>query len=145
MSKKTSGGPRGLPRQKKKRWTSAKVDVTRNPSVQTTLAIPLSATLAILLTRNPSVQAKVDVTRNPSVQPEYGVGGFPTLKWFVNGELSRLSVDARTSHGLVEFCKKNTGGTQFTSQVTCFTSAKVQIVTPQELLQTAGRWRLRSA
>jgi hypothetical protein len=91
----------------------------------------------------------VDVTRNPSVQPEYGVGGFPTLKWFVNGELSRLSVDARTSHGLVEFCKKNTGGTQFTSQVTCFfTRAKVQIVTPEELLQTSdatGPWRLRSA
>ena len=129
---------------KKKRWTSAKVDVTRNLSVQATLAIPLS-TLAIPLTRNPSVQAKVDVTRNPSVQPEYGVGGFPTLKWFVNGELSRLSVDARTSHGLVEFCKKNTGGTQFTYQVTCFTSAKVQIVTLEELLHTAGPWRLRSA
>ena len=130
--------------KKKKRWTSAKVDLTRNPSVQATLAIPLSATLAIPLTRNPSVQAKVDVTRNPSVQPEYGVGGFPTLKWFVNGELSRLSVDARTSHGLVEFCKKNTG-TQFAPQITCFTSTKVQILTPEDLLQTAGLWRQPSA
>jgi len=54
--------------------------------------------------------AKVDVTRNPSVQPDYGVSGFPTLKWFVNGKLSRLSVDARTSDGLVAFCKKNTDG-----------------------------------
>jgi protein disulfide-isomerase A1 len=57
----------------------------------------------------------VDVTRNPSVQQEYGVGGFPTLKWFVNGKLSRLSVDARSSDGLVTFCKKNTDGGPVTS------------------------------
>ena len=58
---------------------------------------------------------KVDVTRNPSVQQEYGVAGFPTLKWFVNGKLSRLSVDARTADGLVSFCKKNTDGGPVTS------------------------------
>lgn len=59
--------------------------------------------------------AKVDVTRNPSVQADYGVAGFPTLKWFVDGKLSRLDVQARTSDALVSFCTKNTDGGPVTS------------------------------
>ena len=59
--------------------------------------------------------AKVDVTRNPSVQADYGVAGVPALKWFVNGKLSRLDVQARTSDALVSFCNKNTDGGPVTS------------------------------
>ena len=52
----------------------------------------------------------MDVTRNPSVQGEYGVEGFPTLRWFVNGKPSRLIVEARSAEALVAFCKRNSDG-----------------------------------
>ena len=52
--------------------------------------------------------AEVDVTQHSSVQAEYGIAGFPTLKWFVNGKESRLTVEARSAEELVAFCTKNT-------------------------------------
>ena len=51
--------------------------------------------------------AEVDVTQHSSVQAEYGIAGFPTLKWFVNGKESRLTVEARSAEELVAFCTKN--------------------------------------
>ena len=34
----------------------------------------------------PLVQSQVDATAEPALGEKYGVQGYPTLKWFVDGE-----------------------------------------------------------
>jgi len=51
-----------------------------------TLAPEYAAAAATLKANNPSVPlAKVDATENKELGSRFGVQGFPTLKWFVNG------------------------------------------------------------
>jgi protein disulfide-isomerase A1 len=52
--------------------------------------------------------AKVDATQHPKSAEHYGVQGYPTLKWFVNGESSEYG-GGRTSKDIVSWISKKTG------------------------------------
>jgi protein disulfide-isomerase A1 len=52
--------------------------------------------------------AKVDATENSKCAGEYGVRGYPTLKWFVNGEATEYT-GGRTADTIVSWIKKKTG------------------------------------
>lgn len=54
------------------------------------------------------VIAKVDATAENDLASKFGVKGFPTLKWFVNGEVSDYS-GGRTEATIVTWLKKKTG------------------------------------
>jgi len=54
------------------------------------------------------VIAKVDATAEKESAEKYGVQGFPTLKWFVNGVVSEYG-GGRTADTIVSWVKKKTG------------------------------------
>jgi len=56
----------------------------------------------------PVALAKVDATENAESAQEYEVRGYPTLKWFVNGEISEYA-GGRTSNEIVNWVVKKTG------------------------------------
>eukprot|EP00612_Vaucheria_litorea_P007495 CAMPEP_0171471622 /NCGR_PEP_ID=MMETSP0946-20130122/812_1 /TAXON_ID=109269 /ORGANISM="Vaucheria litorea, Strain CCMP2940" /LENGTH=479 /DNA_ID=CAMNT_0012001143 /DNA_START=9 /DNA_END=1448 /DNA_ORIENTATION=+ len=52
--------------------------------------------------------AKVDATAETKSAADYGVRGYPTLKWFVNGEDTEYT-GGRTADSIVSWIKKKTG------------------------------------
>eukprot|EP00339_Tiarina_fusa_P001184 CAMPEP_0117033400 /NCGR_PEP_ID=MMETSP0472-20121206/23865_1 /TAXON_ID=693140 ORGANISM="Tiarina fusus, Strain LIS" /NCGR_SAMPLE_ID=MMETSP0472 /ASSEMBLY_ACC=CAM_ASM_000603 /LENGTH=561 /DNA_ID=CAMNT_0004742301 /DNA_START=12 /DNA_END=1697 /DNA_ORIENTATION=+ len=56
----------------------------------------------------PVVLAKVDATKHEKGAQEYGVEGFPTLKFFVDGEALEYS-GGRVEAEIIEWCKKRSG------------------------------------
>jgi protein disulfide-isomerase A1 len=54
------------------------------------------------------VIAKIDATEEKKSAQDYGVEGFPTLKWFVNGKVNDYS-GGRTADTIVTWIKKKTG------------------------------------
>ena len=54
------------------------------------------------------ILAKVDATTESKSAGEYGVQGFPTLKWFVKGKALEYS-GGRTSETIINWVKKKTG------------------------------------
>jgi len=56
----------------------------------------------------PFFLAKVDATEQKKVAEEFGVQGFPTLKWFVDGKASDYS-GGRTAETIVSWIQKKTG------------------------------------
>jgi len=54
------------------------------------------------------VIAKCDATAETEAAKKYGVQGFPTLKWFVNGEVSDYG-GGRTEPTIISWVKKKTG------------------------------------
>jgi protein disulfide-isomerase A1 len=54
------------------------------------------------------VLAKVDATAETKSAEQHGVQGFPTLKWFVNGQATEYG-GGRTSDTIVQWIKKKTG------------------------------------
>eukprot|EP00298_Acanthocystis_sp_HF-20_P003981 c14327_g1_i1.p1 GENE.c14327_g1_i1~~c14327_g1_i1.p1 ORF type:complete len:503 (+),score=225.89 c14327_g1_i1:61-1509(+) len=56
----------------------------------------------------PAVLAKLDATENSESAQEHGVRGYPTLKWFVNGESSEYG-GGRTAAEIVNWVVKKTG------------------------------------
>lgn len=51
---------------------------------------------------------KVDATENSEVAKKYGVQGYPTLKWFVNGEPTDYT-GGRTKDDIIQWIKKRSG------------------------------------
>lgn len=64
----------------------------------------------------PFFVAKVDATEQKKVAEEFGVQGFPTLKWFKNGESSDYQ-GGRTADAIVSWILKKTGPPSL--EVTC--------------------------
>ncbi|KAG2446641.1 hypothetical protein HYH02_008213 [Chlamydomonas schloesseri] len=56
-----------------------------------------------------AVIAKVDATQEESLGQKFGVQGYPTLKWFVDGELASDYNGPRDADGIVGWVKKKTG------------------------------------
>merc|ERR1711968_25394 len=62
-----------------------------------------------LAAKDPPISiANVDATEESAVAEEYEVRGYPTLKWFVNGEASEYS-GGRTADEIVQWVVKKTG------------------------------------
>jgi len=62
-----------------------------------------------LAAKDPPISiAKVDATEESAVAEEYEVRGYPTLKWFVNGEASEYT-GGRTADEIVQWVVKKTG------------------------------------
>lgn len=55
------------------------------------------------------VIGKVDATVESDLGQKFGVQGYPTLKWFVDGELASDYSGPRDSDGIVRWVKKKTG------------------------------------
>lgn len=55
------------------------------------------------------VVGKVDATVEPEMAKKFGVSGYPTLKWFVDGELVSDYGGPRESAGIANWIKKKTG------------------------------------
>jgi len=71
---------------------------------------PEYASAAETLSKNdpPFALAKVDATEQKKVAEEFGVQGFPTLKWFHNGEATEYQ-GGRTADTIVAWILKKTG------------------------------------
>jgi protein disulfide-isomerase A1 len=52
---------------------------------------------------------KVDATQEADLAQKYGVNGYPTIKWFVDGEVAMDYSGARDADGIVRWVKKKTG------------------------------------
>ncbi|KAG2485578.1 hypothetical protein HYH03_015739 [Edaphochlamys debaryana] len=75
-----------------------------------TLKPHYSKAATILKTAAPDVViAKVDATVEESLGTKFGVQGYPTLKWFVDGELASDYNGPREADGIVGWIKKKTG------------------------------------
>jgi len=69
--------------------------------------------------------AKVDATEEKKAASDFGVEGFPTLKWFVNGKPNEYT-GGRTADTIVSWIKKKTGpSTKTLATVADVTSFKV--------------------
>eukprot|EP00197_Chlamydomonas_leiostraca_P006170 CAMPEP_0202858778 /NCGR_PEP_ID=MMETSP1391-20130828/1156_1 /ASSEMBLY_ACC=CAM_ASM_000867 /TAXON_ID=1034604 /ORGANISM="Chlamydomonas leiostraca, Strain SAG 11-49" /LENGTH=530 /DNA_ID=CAMNT_0049537733 /DNA_START=11 /DNA_END=1603 /DNA_ORIENTATION=+ len=55
------------------------------------------------------VLAKIDATVESSLGQKFGVQGYPTLKWFVDGEMASDYSGPREAEGIVNWIKKKTG------------------------------------
>lgn len=53
------------------------------------------------------VLAAVDATTSPAASKKYGVNGFPTLKYFVNGKMQSEYNSKRTADDLFNFMASN--------------------------------------
>jgi len=56
----------------------------------------------------PMYIAKVDATEEKDLASKFGIKGFPTLKWFVNGEPTEYT-GGRTESEIVNWIKKKSG------------------------------------
>jgi protein disulfide-isomerase A1 len=52
---------------------------------------------------------KVDATQEADLGQKYGVNGYPTIKWFVDGEVAMDYSGSRDAEGIVRWVKKKTG------------------------------------
>jgi protein disulfide isomerase len=65
---------------------------------------------------NKAVLAKVDADSESDLGSRYGVKGFPTLKWFVNGKMQDREYDGgRTAKSIVSWVIKRSGPTYIKS------------------------------
>jgi protein disulfide-isomerase A1 len=55
------------------------------------------------------VIAKCDATKDADLAQKFDVSGYPTLKWFVDGELSGDYNGGRDAEGIIRWIKKKTG------------------------------------
>jgi protein disulfide-isomerase A1 len=53
--------------------------------------------------------AKIDATQANEIAEKFEVGGFPTMKWFLDGEVQPMAMEERSSQGIVKWCKKQSG------------------------------------
>jgi len=53
--------------------------------------------------------AKIDTIENDDIGKEFDIQGFPTMKWFVNGEIQEIEMNERTADGIIKWCKKKSG------------------------------------
>ncbi|KAG1671463.1 hypothetical protein FOA52_003121 [Chlamydomonas sp. UWO 241] len=58
---------------------------------------------------NGIVLAKVDATEQAALGEKFGVKGYPTIKWFIDGEVSADYNGGRDTEGIVSWIKKKTG------------------------------------
>lgn len=56
----------------------------------------------------PGVLAALDATKEGTVAAQFGVKGYPTVKYFVNGEF-KFDVRVRETDKIVEFMKVSSG------------------------------------
>jgi len=52
---------------------------------------------------------KVDATQEADLGQKYGVNGYPTIKWFIDGEVAMDYGGSRDADGIVKWVKKKTG------------------------------------
>lgn len=74
-----------------------------------------------------SVLAALDATKEPEIGSKYGVKGYPTLKYFVNGEF-KYDVSARDEAKIVEFMKVTEAGYQMCSIISQFLNIKALLL-----------------
>lgn len=55
----------------------------------------------------PGVLAALDATKESSIASQFNVKGYPTVKYFVNGEF-KFDVNVRDSEKILEFMKVST-------------------------------------
>jgi protein disulfide-isomerase A1 len=55
------------------------------------------------------VLGKVDATKESDLAQKHGVSGYPTIKWFVDGEVAMDYSGPRDADGIVRWVKKKTG------------------------------------
>jgi len=79
---------------------------------------PEYSSAAETLSKNdpPFAIGKLDATEQKKVAEEYGIQGFPTLKWFHNGEPSEYT-GGRTADAIVSWILKKTGPSS--TELTC--------------------------
>ena len=68
----------------------------------------ISAAATLAKNDPPFFLAKVDATEQKKIAEEYGIQGFPTLKWFHNGEATDYQ-GGRTGDAIVSWILKKTG------------------------------------
>jgi len=64
---------------------------------------------ALALEEPPVTLAKVDTIEHEVIGKEFEIQGFPTLKWFVNGEMQDIDMNERNADGIIKWCKKKSG------------------------------------
>ena len=75
-----------------------------------------AAAVELKASGNKAVLAKVDVDSESDLGSQYGVKGFPTLKWFVNGKMQDIEFDGgRIAKGIVSWVMKRSGPTYIKS------------------------------
>ena len=75
-----------------------------------------AAAVELKASGNKAVLAKVDVDSESDLGLQYGVKGFPTLKWFVNGKMQDIEFDGgRIAKGIVSWVMKRSGPTYIKS------------------------------
>ncbi|GAX73180.1 hypothetical protein CEUSTIGMA_g633.t1 [Chlamydomonas eustigma] len=83
------------------------------------LAPHYSKAATILKASDPSVViAKVDATVESELGTKFDVKGYPTLKWFIDGELASDYNGGRDTDGIVSWIKKKTGPFAITVETT---------------------------
>lgn len=73
----------------------------------TNMKAAYSTAAAKAVAQKAGVLAAVDATTSPAASKKYGVNGFPTLKYFVNGKLQSDYNEKRTADDLFNFMAAN--------------------------------------
>lgn len=68
-----------------------------------------SAAKALAKMEPPVTLAKIEGEKAKDIAEEYEVKGFPTMKWFVEGEGQDVAMKERDSKNIIKWCQRRSG------------------------------------